>query len=414
MKFYTRDWYNYVYHNYYYQVENNLLDLVLRITNEAYLREENMDNKYSDELLKEMFNKYYESKKKYVSSYDYLKKEFNQYEEVELLSYDEEFKNYKERIEKFVKEAKQLLHVKETDIECLYLLAINRLNKRTHEILLDNIRHLHEIQLHNNVNIFLTSYDDYIETKKDTSQYRVYKELYNKGFADYSILNYEEKDNNIVLKLAKEMNNGITKQIIENYKMELIEGKLVNATRDASYVKHTDSSDDEIIKKYINIENYKEDIITKGLISLFRVYIFEDYPILIIINIDSGCDSYEFVANNIIVETDKNVNNKLVNISFHDEKILEVKRANNDITIIAKDDQGDKYTFNIKNASFKSSKYFFTFEPKDFINKIIISLSYHEFDDKENYIYLETANSDSPFNDVLYIYSNDINITVEK
>ena len=413
MKFYTRDWYNYVYQNYYYQVENNLLNLVLRITNEAYLRTKDIDNKYSDELLKEMFDEYYESKKRYVSSYEYLKKEFNLYEEVKLLSYDEEFKNYKERIEKFVKETKQVLHVKETDIECLYLLAINRLNKRTHEILLDNMGYLHEKQLRNNVNTFLTSYDDYIETKKDTIQYKAFKELYNKGFADYSILNYEEKNNTIVLKLAKEMNNGITKQIIENYKIELIEGKLVNATRDASYVKRTDSND-EIIKNYTNIENYKEEIITKGLISLFRVYIFEDYPILIILDIDYNCDRYEFAANNIIVETDKNTNNKLTNISFHDEKIINVERNNNDIIIIAKDDQGDKYTFSIKNASFRSSKYLFTFEPKDFINKIIISLSYHEFDDKENYIYLETANSDSPFNDVLYIYSNDIIITVEK
>ena len=377
MKFYTRDWYNYVYQNYYYQVENNLLNLVLRITNEAYLRTEDIDNKYSDELLKEMFDEYYESKKRYVSSYEYLKKEFNLYEEVKLLSYDEEFKNYKERIEKFVKETKQVLHVKETDIECLYLLAINRLNKRTHEILLDNMEYLHEKQLRNNVNTFLTSYDDYIETKKDTIQYKAFKELYNKGFADYSILNYEEKNNTIVLKLAKEMNNGITKQIIENYKIELIEGKLVNATRDASYVKRTDSND-EIIKNYTNIENYKEEIITKGLISLFRVYIFEDYPILIILDIDYNCDRYEFVANNIIVETDKNTNNKLTNISFHDEKIINVERNNNDIIIIAKDDQGDKYTFSIKNASFRSSKYLFTFEPKDFINKIIISLSYHE------------------------------------
>lgn len=414
MKFYTRNWHNYVYQNYYYQVENNLLNLVLRITNAAYLRKENMDSKYNDELLKEMFNEYYESKKKYVSSYDYLEKEFNIYEKVNLLSYDEEFKNYKERIEKFVKEVKNALNVKETDIECLYLLAINKLNKRTHEILLDNIRYLHEKQIHNNVNTFLTSYDDYIETKKDTIQYKAFKELYNKGFADYSILNYQENKDSIVLKLAREMNNGITKQIIENYNIELIDGKLVSATRDASYVKHTDSFDDEIIKKYINIENYKEDIIKNGLISLFRIFIFEDYPFLIVLDIDYGCDRYEFIANNIIVESNKNTNNKLANVSFHDEKILDVKRTNNDITIIAKDDQGNRYIFNIKNASFASSKHYFSFEPNELKDVIIISLSYHEFDDKDNYIYLETASKDSPFNDVLYIYSNDINITVEK
>lgn len=414
MKFYTSNWYNYVYQNYFYQVENNLLNLVLRITNAAYLRKENMDNKYDDKLLEEMFNEYYESKKKYVSSYDYLEKKFDIYEKVNLLSYDEEFKNYKERIEKFVNEVKSVLHVKEADAECLYLLAINRLNKRTHEILLDNKRYLNEKQIHNNVNTFLTSYDDYIETKKDTIQYKAFKELYNKGFKDYSILDYKENNNNIVLKYAKEMNNGITKQIINNYKIELIKGKLVNATRDASYIKHTDSFDDEIIKNYINISNYKEEIITKGLISLFRVYIFEDYPILIILDIDYNCDRYEFAANNIIVETDKNTNNKLFNVSFHDEKIINVERNNNDVIIIANDDLGDKYTFNIKNASFKSSKYPFTLEPSDFIDKIIISLSYHEFDDKENYIYLEIANNESPFNDILYIYSDDINITVKK
>ena len=31
-------------------------------------------------------------------------------------------------------------------------------------------------------------------------------------------------------------------------------------------------------------------------------------------------------------------------------------------------------------------------------------------EDKENYIHLETANANSPFNDEFYIYSNDISI----
>lgn len=97
----------------------------------------------------------------------------------------------------------------------------------------------------------------------------------------------------------------------------------------------------------------------------------------------------------------------MTNVSFHDQEILNLEINNNDLTIIAADDLGDKYTFNIKNAKIVSDS---NIKINEITNCIIIALSYYEFDDKENYIHLEVANKNSPFNDEFYIYSNDINI----
>ena len=95
-------------------------------------------------------------------------------------------------------------------------------------------------------------------------------------------------------------------------------------------------------------------------------------------------------------------------ISFHDQEIIDLKYNDNDLTIIANDDLNDKYIINIKNPRIESNS---MVKINEIIGSIIITLSYHEFDDKENYIHLETANKNSPFNDEFYIYSNNINIT---
>lgn len=105
------------------------------------------------------------------------------------------------------------------------------------------------------------------------------------------------------------------------------------------------------------------------------------------------------------------MNNSIMeNVSFHDQEILDLRINSNNLLIIANDDLGKKYTFSIKNARIKSNA---TVDLNDIIGCIIMSLSYHEYNDKENYIHLEIFNKKSPFTDEFYIYSNDIIITTE-
>ena len=102
------------------------------------------------------------------------------------------------------------------------------------------------------------------------------------------------------------------------------------------------------------------------------------------------------------------MNNIMNNVSFHDQDILDLKINNNDLIIVANDDlDNNKYTFNIKNAKIESNS---IVKINEIVGSRIITLTSN---DKENYIHLETANANSPFNDEFYIYSNDINIITE-
>ena len=103
-------------------------------------------------------------------------------------------------------------------------------------------------------------------------------------------------------------------------------------------------------------------------------------------------------------------NNIINNTSFHDQEILDLNINNNNLTIIANDDLGNKYTFTIKNAKIESNS---LVEINEIIGSTIFTLSCHKLDDKENYIHLETVNMNSPFNDEFNIYSNDIIIKIE-
>ena len=53
------------------------------------------DGNFNEKLLQEEFEKYYNSKVRYSSMYDDFEKKFKDYEKIELLSKEEEFKNYK-------------------------------------------------------------------------------------------------------------------------------------------------------------------------------------------------------------------------------------------------------------------------------------------------------------------------------
>jgi len=102
MKFFTRKWKDFIYENYekfLIEKEDKWYNLYLTYGKENII--------YSDKLLKEKFDIYYNNKKKYVESYEYLKKEFGQYEKIELLTYEEEFDNFKNRIKTYSERLKQ-------------------------------------------------------------------------------------------------------------------------------------------------------------------------------------------------------------------------------------------------------------------------------------------------------------------
>lgn len=111
MKYFTRKWKDYIYTNYekfLIEKEDKYYNVYLTYGKEIII--------YTDQLLKEKFDIYYNTKKKYVDSYKYLEKEFGQYEKIELLTYEEELINFKERIkiysERLKKEAFENIEIK--------------------------------------------------------------------------------------------------------------------------------------------------------------------------------------------------------------------------------------------------------------------------------------------------------------
>lgn len=102
------------------------------------------------------------------------------------------------------------------------------------------------------------------------------------------------------------------------------------------------------------------------------------------------------------------MNNILNDVSFHDEKIIDIKKEGNDVILTAMDDQKDMYVINVKNAKIVSDTEVNLDDIKD---SIIISLSYNKFEEKEDYIHLETVSKVPYFNDELYLYSDNIIIS---
>jgi len=102
MDFFTRKWKDYVYENYEkFLIEYKAKYYIIEISYGKQTFE------YNEQLLKDKFDLYYETKKKYVDSYDYLEKEFGLYEKVELLTYEDEFENFKNRVEIYSERLKE-------------------------------------------------------------------------------------------------------------------------------------------------------------------------------------------------------------------------------------------------------------------------------------------------------------------
>lgn len=94
--------------------------------------------------------------------------------------------------------------------------------------------------------------------------------------------------------------------------------------------------------------------------------------------------------------------------SFHDQELIDIRKENTDIIIVADDDQGNRYEITIKNAKIETNA---DFDILDVKGAFIIGMSYHETDDGMKYIHLETESKSVPFTDELYLYSKEIVIS---
>ncbi len=188
MDFYTRNWYYYIYDNY--------KDYVINWISYFDAKKVNSSTIFTEEILIESFEKYYNAKKEYVSNYDYYAKEFGKYEKIELLDYNTELNNYRNRLNEFVKST--LSKIKDN---CKYEKLENDLmlygckyitTKFGNEILKSN-------RITCSIDKFLTSYEEYIATKKVD---KVFNNI--EGFHDGSILDYQRNDKDISFTVSSE------------------------------------------------------------------------------------------------------------------------------------------------------------------------------------------------------------------
>lgn len=94
--------------------------------------------------------------------------------------------------------------------------------------------------------------------------------------------------------------------------------------------------------------------------------------------------------------------------SFHDQELIDIKKENNDVIIVANDEESNEYMITIKNAKIETNA---DFDILDVKGAFIMGMSYHETDDGIQYIHLETESKHVPFYDEMYFYSKNIIIT---
>ena len=91
--------------------------------------------------------------------------------------------------------------------------------------------------------------------------------------------------------------------------------------------------------------------------------------------------------------------------SFHDQKLIDIRKENYDVIIVAKNEDGTEFEVTIKNAKIEKNA---DFDILDMKGSYIIGMSYHETDDGVKYIHLETVSKHIPFNDEVYLYAKEI------
>lgn len=245
MKFYTKAWKDYIYNNWKVAIEYCFFVTAAKNLNNS--KDIIYDGIYSDRLRDECFNKYYELKKRYVSSLEEISKNNDKYEKVELLSIDKEKELYNIRIDESAKlnknkllevikilednEIKIDLNINDVDFK---LLALGKVNSKTFDFyknlrdvfckLLEENQELikeYTSKLKNfelivvNTNAFLTSYTSYLNSKNDN----FYDFEKNLSFHDSDIIKYEFINNKLIIEIDWDVNRGI-RLIIDNPKIK--------------------------------------------------------------------------------------------------------------------------------------------------------------------------------------------------
>ncbi len=138
---------------------------------------------YSEELLKEQFNIYYNKKKEYVEKEKEFNEKFGKYEKIKLLSYDEELEYYRERVNNYAKKLENELKIDNIDYRLIAML----LGRYKYSYIYS------KINISNVVNGFLTSYEDYLNQKESKFDEEIFKKI---DFDDGTIIEKNFYDNN--------------------------------------------------------------------------------------------------------------------------------------------------------------------------------------------------------------------------
>lgn len=190
---------------------------------------------FSEELLQEEFEKYYNSKVRYSSMYDTFEKEFEDYEKIELLTKKEEFEKYKKTIEEKAEQYKkdfvqkveeysavdfenynikalETFNIEKADFK---LLALGKINKETRDIYRksmpqyqmilateDNDK-LYDVEFDIDINKFLTTYEEFFSNGFDNKNISYIDELCEAYCDEYKILNIKQESNNATIELLK-------------------------------------------------------------------------------------------------------------------------------------------------------------------------------------------------------------------
>lgn len=225
------------------------------------------DGNFCEEILNEEFEKYYYAKKKYSSMYDYFEKEFDDYEEIELLSKEDEYKKYVKTVDEQAKKYRdefiqkiseyssidfenykiedlETFNIEDVDFK---LLALGRVNLITRDIYrksmpqyslilaTENTDKLYDVVFDININKFLTSYDDYYSNEylyRDNIS--LIDDLCISYCHEYRVLNFTYNDNQVIMYSLDDF-YGIKKLIFEDvsfiddfYKYFNVEGNKIS------------------------------------------------------------------------------------------------------------------------------------------------------------------------------------------
>ena len=191
MDFYTKKWNDYIYKDWKYYVK-----CIAFFGDYNSCNIQIYDGDY-DVKLREEFDKYYNAKKLYISMYSKFKEEFGDYEEIDILDYEDEFVEYKNRVLYYASELMDTIkkniglnkfdELKDIDFNLLLLGYVDSNNY-------DKIIKYYK-RIFNRANGFLSSgyeNDEYLKKYIDNKLFDIW-------FHDCILVDIKVNDNNIIL-----------------------------------------------------------------------------------------------------------------------------------------------------------------------------------------------------------------------